>query len=47
MTGGKMILITAIIILSLCAGYLKGKKKYIALVSLGLLTTVYITLYMF
>ena len=47
MTGGKMLLITAIIILSLCVGYLKDKKKYLALGVLGLLTTVYIALYLF
>ena len=42
----KMILITVIIVLSLCVGYLRGKKKYAALVALGLMLTVYITGFM-
>ncbi len=42
----KMLIITVIIVLSLCVGYLKGKKKYAALVALGLMLTVYITAFM-
>ena len=38
----KMLLITVIIIMSLCVGYLKGKKKYAALVALGMLLAIYI-----
>ena len=42
----KMLLITVIIILSLAVGYLKGKKKYAALIALGLMLTAYITIYL-
>ena len=42
----KMLLITVIIILSLGVGYLKGKKKYAALIALGLMLTAYITIYL-
>lgn len=43
----KAILITALIILSLASGYLKGKKKYISLVILGLLLSFYVVKYLY
>ncbi len=46
MDTAKMAVITAIIILSLAVGYLKDKKKYAAIAALGIMLTVYITVFL-
>ena len=42
----KTLVITVLIVLSLAVGYLKGRRKYIALVALGLMLSFYVAKYL-
>ncbi len=46
MDGTKMAVIMAIIILSITTGYFKGMKKYMSLVALGIMLSVYLSMSM-
>lgn len=46
MDASKMAVITGIIILSLATGYLKGRRKFAALVALGIMLSVYLSMSM-